>query len=115
MLKCKSKGKCDRWGHIYCSLKNFRAEEGKGWRMLDQPLPSGYDNMETIENLLYRAVKGKNTLLASQLGVKKGFKVRSQEILFFCPEHSTTIVDCKCEVYDDNKTEWLFCDTCLKW
>ena len=109
VIKCRSKGKCEKGSHIYCSLKNYDAPQGKGWRMLDQPLPSNLDFMDSVENLLYRAVRAKNTLLASQMKVTKGFKVRPVDYLLFCPEHSQTIVDCKCELWQDEKGSWVFC------
>ena len=101
--------------HLYCALKSYKADDGKGWRARLQPLNEFKNYNELYENLISRTIRTRNSFLAGQLGIKKNIRTYEVATMISCEEHSLTIVDCVCRNFNEESTEWMYCESCCRW
>jgi hypothetical protein len=114
VLGCGSKG-CFRKAHFYCALKKCAPEVYQGWRVVYRPLEGLRDNADFYTNSFQRFLQTHSKFLSQQLNLRKGFRTKEKSGYFYCEGHGGTIIECNCNRLDEAKTDWLFCEGCLRW
>lgn len=113
VLKCSLK--CTRNAHIYCAMKSYEPADGKGWRTHIQPCKAPYSNLEIFENLALRTIRAQNKFLTKYLNIPKSLKPIPLPCSLYCEEHSYTLIECVCRELNEEKIDWMYCDSCCRW
>lgn len=84
---------CEIACHLYCAMKNQRS--GDGWKILQNVCSQNSNFFDLFEEKINKYLHSKNPFLKKKLPIKKTSR-KEPIIKIYCPEHSSTSIECKC-------------------